>query len=167
MGIQLEVNLADGPLKRHMAALANLNTRDLLIEITEYILDRVRENFQSETAPDGTAWKPSERVKKEGGKTLQVGGQLQDSYVSNILSDTQAEIGSGMEYAAIHHFGGKTRAHEIKPKNAKALKTPYGFFRVVNHPGSDIPARPALGIGAQDEAEIDRIAKAFIAERTA
>jgi hypothetical protein len=29
-----------------------------------------------------------------------------------------------------------TKPHEIKAKNAKALKTPYGYFKKVNHPGT-------------------------------
>jgi hypothetical protein len=29
-----------------------------------------------------------------------------------------------------------TKPHVIKAKNAKALKTPYGYFKKVNHPGT-------------------------------
>ena len=29
-----------------------------------------------------------------------------------------------------------TKPHEIRPKNKKALKTPYGIFRKVTHPGT-------------------------------
>lgn len=29
-----------------------------------------------------------------------------------------------------------TKPHEIRPKNKKALKTPYGAFKKVNHPGT-------------------------------
>lgn len=38
-----------------------------------------------------------------------------------------------------------TKAHEIRAKNAKALKTPYGFFKKVNHPGTK--ANDFLGRG--------------------
>ena len=52
-------------------------------------------------------------------------------------------VGSDRKYAAIHQLGGKTKAHVIRPKNGKALKIPgIGFRKSVNHPGSQIPARP-------------------------
>lgn len=59
------------------------------------------------------------------------------------------EIGSeGVPYAAIHEFGGKTKAHDIEPRNKKALKFQMGgkdvFAKIVRHPGSNIPARPYL-----------------------
>jgi hypothetical protein len=43
-------------------------------------------------------------------------------------------------YAKFVHQG--TKAHKIKPKRKKALKTPYGVFKEVNHPG--IEANPYL-----------------------
>jgi phage gpG-like protein len=45
-------------------------------------------------------------------------------------------------YAAIHEFGGKTRAHVIEPKDKKVLRFKSGgkwvFAKRVNHPGSRI-----------------------------
>lgn len=56
-------------------------------------------------------------------------------------------VGSNLPYARIHEFGGVTRPHVIRPRTAGALSWvgPRGrvFARVVNHPGSRIPARPA------------------------
>jgi hypothetical protein len=52
-------------------------------------------------------------------------------------------VGSDRKYAAIHQLGGKTKAHVIRAKNGKALKIPgIGFRKKVNHPGSNVPARP-------------------------
>jgi len=39
-----------------------------------------------------------------------------------------------IEYAKYVYYG--TKPHTIKPKKRKALKTPYGVFRSVNHPGT-------------------------------
>jgi phage gpG-like protein len=61
----------------------------------------------------------------------------------------------GIPYAAIHEFGGTTKPHEIRARNAKALawakigpaekgKSFMNFAKVVHHPGSKIPARPYL-----------------------
>lgn len=41
-----------------------------------------------------------------------------------------------------------TEPHEIRPKNKKALKTPYGVFKKVNHPGTK--ANDFLGRGLLD-----------------
>ncbi len=63
-------------------------------------------------------------------------------------------IGDNVIYARIHEFGGRTSAHDIRPKTAKALRFPLGgrmaFAKVVHHPGSDIPARAPIQHGIQD-----------------
>jgi hypothetical protein len=41
-----------------------------------------------------------------------------------------------------------TPPHEIRPKNKKALKTPYGIFKKVNHPGTK--SNDFLGRGLAD-----------------
>jgi phage gpG-like protein len=57
--------------------------------------------------------------------------------------------GPGVPYAAIHEFGGRTRPHKIVPRKAKVLSWrgksgARQYARSVNHPGSNIPARPYL-----------------------
>jgi phage gpG-like protein len=53
-----------------------------------------------------------------------------------------------VKYAAIHEFGGQTKAHVIYPAKANALAFMIGgkkiFAKKVNHPGSKIPARPYM-----------------------
>lgn len=85
----------------------------------------VEENFEAEGRP---RWKPSERAASEGGVTLQKSGRLAAS-ISTGHDATSAQIGSNVEYAAIHQFGGKA-----------------GRGRKV-----DIPARPFLPITADGE----------------
>jgi phage gpG-like protein len=53
---------------------------------------------------------------------------------------------TNVEYAAIHHLGGQTPAHEIRPRVKKALFWPGAAYpvKLVKHPGSKIPARPFL-----------------------
>ncbi len=81
-----------------------------------------------------------------GGKaTLQKTGRLRQSITTSHTATT-ASVGSNLLYAGIHQFGGKTKPHVIRPRRAKALKTPYGIFKKVNHPGSLIPARPFVPI---------------------
>lgn len=52
-------------------------------------------------------------------------------------------------YARIHEYGGRTKPHRIEPVRAQALRWLDGegspvFARYVEHPGSNIPARPYL-----------------------
>ena len=62
-----------------------------------------------------------------------------------------------VKYAAIHEFGGQTKAHVIEAVNGKALAFMMGgkqvFFRRVNHPGSNIPERSFLRSSLTDMRE--------------
>ncbi|MDR0402031.1 MAG: phage virion morphogenesis protein, partial [Treponema sp.] len=60
--------------------------------------------------------------------------------------DGSVIVGSNMVYSRIHQEGGKTGAHIIKPRHKKALAFKGIVRRLVKHPGSDIPARPFLGV---------------------
>jgi phage gpG-like protein len=75
--------------------------------------------------------------------TLRKSGTLAKS-IRTIATARAATIASDRHYAAIHQLGGRTQPHIIRPKNKKALKTPYGLFKKINHPGSNIPARPFM-----------------------
>ena len=75
-------------------------------------------------------------------------GRLRRSITPNIRGmGTQivGEVGTNVEYAAIHEYGGKTPPHEILPKRGRALAFMMGgkqvIVRKVNHPGSKMPER--------------------------
>lgn len=117
--------------------------------------------FATETAPDGSKWKPSlrvvgytradgERVEGDGGQTLTLHGFLRSAIRSNFGPDF-AEAGpeaSGPAaiYARIHQQGGKIEAHESVLQTA--LRTPFGYRKSVT-----IPARPYLGWNSEMEQE--------------
>jgi phage gpG-like protein len=91
---------------------------------------------------------------KLSGEAVQTrSGALAASIVSSIEnngSGTSVSISStGVPYAAIQEFGGKTAAHDIVAVKGKALAFSAGggqvFARSVHHPGSTIPARSYLG----------------------
>jgi phage gpG-like protein len=93
----------------------------------------------------GEKWK--ERKDKDNAKPLLVRrGTLRRSITFNAFPDGSVIIGSNLVYARIHQEGGRTKAHEIKARNAKALKFLGIYRKHVHHPGSDIPARPYLGV---------------------
>lgn len=96
---------------------------------------------------------------KLSGEVLQTrSGALAASIVSSIEndgSDLSVSIAStGVPYAAIQEFGGKTAAHDIVAVKAKALAFSMGgadiFAKSVHHPGSTIPARSYLGSSLAD-----------------
>jgi phage gpG-like protein len=83
-------------------------------------------------------------AKRDGSAaTLRKSGTLAKS-IRLISADASGlTLGSDRPYAAIHQLGGRTPAHVIRAKNKKALNIPgIGFRKSVNHPGSNIPARP-------------------------
>ena len=108
--------------------------------------------FQKRADPvTGEGWAdlkyPYEGEKKS---TLRRGGIL---FVSrNWITEGGTVIyGSNMEYARIHQEGGKTKAHEIKARNGKALSFTgrdgkQVIRKSVKHPGSEIPSRPYMGV---------------------
>lgn len=121
------------------------------------------DNFESESW-GGQKWDRSERArseraKNESGKTLQLSGILASSIQTSSGNDF-ARIGTNMKYAAIHHLGGQTKAHEIRAKNKKSLAFLNSggdsvHVKSVQHPGSKIPARRFLPIDGSHQLQSD------------
>lgn len=82
--------------------------------------------------------------------TLRKSGTLA-KHIRATATASSVSIGSDRHYAAIHQLGGKTSPHIIRPKTKQALKTPYGVFKKIKHPGSKIPARPFLPFTAMGQ----------------
>ena len=120
------------------------NARPMMRAIATEMTSITEDNFERESF-GSDRWEKSQRATDENGKTLQKRGQLAASITSQVGNDF-ARIGSNKKYAAIHHLGGKTKAHKIRPKKKKALAFGGLVLKSVNHPGSDIPARPYLPI---------------------
>ncbi|MEW6595659.1 MAG: phage virion morphogenesis protein [Thermodesulfobacteriota bacterium] len=126
--------------------------------IGEALLRSTQDRFSSQVDPDGRPWqklKPStvagKAARRHSPKILRQRGYLADS-IRYQANERGVRIGTNRIYGAIHQFGGKTGAHVIRPRNKKALAWPGARHpaRAVNHPGSDIPARPFLGLSRQD-----------------
>ncbi len=114
-------------------------------------------------------------------------GRLRQSMQTFVAGDgSSGGVGTNVEYARIHEFGGQTRPHDILPTRAGALRFVGSRFigpikmtkkgkiaRVKNagaagsgivfaggvlHPGSNIPARPYMRPALEDSREdINRI----------
>lgn len=142
------------------------NLSPIMKAIGDRIVEQTKRRFEAGgPAPDGTPWKPPKTPNPKRRGTLRVSDQLRDSIRYQMIGNNAVAVGTNKVYAAIHQLGGKTAAHDIFPHTKKALKTPYGLFRKVRHPGSLIPARPFLGLSEENSKEIIGMINEYIAER--
>ncbi len=109
-------------LQRAMTATGNL--RPVMKAIGERLLRSTEDRFATETAPDGSAWKPLKDRTQSGRKILTKSHQLRGSFYRRATA-TSVAVGTGKIYGATHQFG-----------------------------RGAIPARPFLGITADDRVEI-------------
>lgn len=148
---ELDTSSLQNALKRLLSATQD--TKAVMADIGLALVENAQARFRSNIDPDGQAWKPSERARREGGRTLLDHGHLRDS-ITYVATNDRLEVGTNAVYAPIHQFGGKTPPHKVAAKRAKALRFNGRFAKSVNHPGSDIPARPYLGFSPDDEREV-------------
>jgi len=127
----------------------------------EVLLRNTRRRFRREVSPDGKPWPAlspvtlATRRRKRG--ILRASGDLIDS-IHMQADERAAEVGTPDRHpkVLVHQYGST-----IKPKRAKALRIP-GAGSVIparNHPDLFvkkvvIPARPYLGIGVEDAADV-------------
>lgn len=150
-GISYKATIDDADMREKLAELIDKmeNAEGFYKNVGEHLLNSVGDNFDNETAPDGTRWKALSiatrdlRQKKYGNAPvtiLRASGALRGS-INMVASDTEVRIGSALIYAAIHQLGGEAG------RNRKVT----------------IDARPYLGISAADEEEIFAIAEDWLA----
>ncbi len=117
------------------------------------------ERFDTETAPEGSAWAPSIRARVEGGKTLTDTARLKQSQTHVSGRDT-AEWGSNLIYARPHQEGATIRA---KSGGRLAFRLP-GNLRFVSPLEVVLPKREFLGVSGEDEAEFIALGEDYFAE---
>jgi phage virion morphogenesis protein len=164
--ITIKVDGADAIRERLRELSSRLsNMSPIMRAIGDRVVEQTKRRFEAGgPAPDGAAWLPPKSPNPKRVRTLTVTGHLRDS-IRPQVDGRRVVIGTNKVYAAIHQLGGKTAASVIVPRRKLALKTPYGLFKKVNHPGSVIPARPFLGVSAANSEEILDIINDYIASR--
>lgn len=153
-GVLIEVDISDltSALAR-LGGLDNVDTEPLMSDIGARLEFSTRERILStKTAPDGTPWAPN----LAGTSTLMQSGQHLLGSIAWTASATETEVGASWQYAHVHQNGAV-----INAKNAKFLSFVVGG-RHVSKKSVTIPARPFVGISAEDEAKIDRLATKFV-----
>lgn len=127
-------SFGDGPIRRHLAALALLHRQGFdraRRNIGEYLLGEVQDRLDGQRLVDGTPMPQSKAAIARQGKTLIHHKLLYLSYTQQPTRDG-VEVGSNSIYAAIHHFGGDAGRHH----------------------SVHLPARPVLGTTDADERRI-------------
>lgn len=161
MIVTITADIPRDPLLRVMAALND--ALPVMRAVAGVLQDATDRAFLTRRDPaTGAPWKPLSAATvarralagRSAENMLQYSGRL----VSGIHSEvgpTFARVGTNIPYAAIHHFGGRTPPHIIRPRRKRALAIPgIGLRSVVHHPGSSIPSRPFFGINERDRQAI-------------
>lgn len=140
---------------------ALVQPEQLLRAIGTGMAHNVRDRMDRGVDPQGSAWKalsPAYAAVKRGTKILiesGMSGGLQGS-ISFSTEGHSVTVGTNKKYGAVHQFGAV-----IRPKTAKALVFKLGD-RVVRVKSVTIPARPYLGLGADDRETIEDVTWALV-----
>lgn len=168
-GATLEITYRDAEVqalaRRLGRTLGQPDTQSLMQAIGEVVLSRTMLRFERGMGPGGARWQKSLAALREGRQTLIKSGYLRDSInaAGPQVAATSVEVGTNVPYASVHQEGAVIPPHVVKARRGKALRIPgIGFRRQVNHPGGEIPARPFLGIDAEDERAILDITDTWI-----
>jgi len=151
LSIKLDVT---GYLKRFAERVGRLEgtswKKELAGRLGNVLSNSAQDRFDTNIDPEGRAWKPSKRVLgakgkngKPGGRTLTDTGRLKGSIHATAYEDrVEVVTGTDVEYARIHQLGGDAgRNHATK-----------------------LPARPYLGMSAEDERIVHAVVEGFIEE---
>lgn len=131
------VDFDAGPLMEEIAALGESQTS--------------RRITDEKTAPDGTPWKEN----WDKTPTLYKTGQHLLRSLASTSSAEEAVWGASWEYAHVHQDG-----MVIHPRYGEALKFWFvrgGFTQFVVAKHVTIPARPFIGLSAENRAEIEEL----------
>ena len=164
MGLTYTVEFDDAAVTGALDRLAALGLAPdgLLNILGDYGRNSTRRRWPTQTAPAGTPWarlSPAYALLKPAAYgILYWSGALENSQTYQV-GINRVSWGSKLPYAAVHQFGAT-----ITPKTAKALVFRLGvdgmhqvFARSVT-----IPARPYLGISAEDAIEIPELARDYM-----
>jgi phage virion morphogenesis protein len=164
-GVTYTVTFDDQAVDQRLAGLIDSlqNPSGFLKGVGEHLVNSNRQNFDREAASDGTPWAPLSPAtikarQKKGQVPIQI---LTATKALNASIFYQVEVdalkvGSGLPYAAIHQLGGVIN---------KPARTGRAFGRDnVSIPAHTIsmPARPYLGVSAEDETIIIELAEDWL-----
>ncbi|WP_299165811.1 phage virion morphogenesis protein [uncultured Tateyamaria sp.] len=166
-GVSITYQAEDEEILLRLAQLSDRldDTSGFYKNVGEHMLRSTKANFEGEVSPDGQPWKPlmpstMRRREKRGQTPIQILRATRNTGLAasiNYQVETDlVRIGSPKEYAAIHQLGGtiKRKARKGKAFGKDDVSVP---AHTIN-----IPARPYIGVGADDEVIIIEIADEWL-----
>lgn len=181
--VSVRTSIEDAAVRGALDALghAGEHLRPAFEDIGESLVASTQGRFERGVAPDGTPWLPSLRAKEQSGQTLVDTGRLKSS-VTHQADDAGVTVGTNVAYAAIHQFGGQITRHahsrqiykridgrtgELGTRFVKRNRSNFAQWVEVPEYTIDMPARPFLGLSADDERSVLEILGDHILERWA
>lgn len=125
------------------------DTTPIMRAVGEKLVPNTHDRFDAGKDPTGQAWaglSPAYKAVKRGPRILVESGMGGGGLMGSITFDAGRDlvvVGSNKPYAAIHQFGG-------------TIERAFGRVRPVT-----IPARPYLGISAEDRRDVLDVLEAF------
>ena len=165
-GITIDIDVSE--VLAALRRFERFSTGSLMETLGTLVEGQTKRRIAAEkTGPDGKRWKALSPLTVKA-RTNKSNSPLNDTgtlmgRISHTATARTAIVGTNVKYAAFHQFG----VASIKPKKGKALAVPLaggGFARLKE---SSIPARPFLGISAQNMAEIRAACDAWLARQVA
>lgn len=136
------------------------NPTQALDDIGEYLIVSTKGRFGTGTAPDGTKWKDNSPItlsRKKDTRPLHGESGRLGREILKFVDQAEVEVGSNLIYAAVQQFGAKMG--EFGRYSQLSRRTKYaegdwrrnaGTVKGFPIPWGDIPARPFLGLSAED-----------------
>ncbi len=156
--------------------LTGMSFRQPLQVCAVLVRSDVLSNFQGSHDPLGNPWPPLRRPRansKGGDKPLLDTGILQASVTGRgqghveEITDTQLIVGTNLDYAAIHQYGGTVDVPEKKRQKPWVWMGPDGpvFTRKIKAHQVQIPQRQFLGFSEKVTGEIQQVFAEFMGEQ--
>lgn len=159
-GVAIDYHVDDSDAQAGFARLERAmdNTDPVMRAIGTGLVKGTQRRFREQKGPDGASWtalNPDYAAGKRNTRILTESGRLSKSVTAD-PGRSEVRVGTNLIYAAIHQFGGT-----IKPVKGDRLIFSIGG-RTVGARSVTIPARPYLGVDADDRAMITRVIERFL-----
>jgi phage virion morphogenesis protein len=160
-GLRITINAAElADTIEGMAAIMR-RPQPVMEKVGEALTFSTLERQRAGRAPDGGAWpklNPSYAAAKSGTEMLRESGRLMS--LSRRVRGNTVVVGTNAPWANVHQRGAT-----IRPKKGKRLAFSLGRISVFAR-SVTIPARPFLGVSAEDRDEIRAILRDHIQRAT-
>ena len=177
--VEITENTASPALLEALRSMQGEGLRLMLDDIGEYLVRATRERASRQGSPEGVAWaalspryQRAKDKKRPGAPTLKFDFHMLGDRLSQQVAGTDLLVGTSAKYGARQHFGGEfeqpgrvadvffRRERDGTVGNRFVSRRKSNFAQRVTIPAYKIttPARPWLGVSAQDAVEVLLIA---------